>query len=166
MIKKYSAYLIGVFMGLALVPVSATSVLGSDKQDDIVALIHATGTMTVVDQMIDQQVPELMAGIRARGIDAPQAFYDQFEATAAQEFKKSKPELMRAIIAIYDTNFSHREILELSEFYRSPTGRKVITMAPEMVQQSLAVGEVWGAEISQKVIDRLRAELDQTQHEY
>lgn len=166
MLKRCVAYMAGLFLGLALVPISATDVWANEKQDDIVALIRATGTMEVVDQMIERQVPRLLEEIRGLGIDTSQMFYDRFETMAAQEFRNSKPQLVRAIIAIYDNNFSHQEILELSAFYQSSTGRKVITMAPQMVQQSLALGKVWGAEISQKVIDRLQAELAENQYEY
>ncbi len=166
MMKRVFAYLAVLALCLTLMPVSATRVLAGEKQDDIVALIRVTGTMEVMDQLIDVQVPKLMGVIRAMGLDAPPSFFEDFEVVAVQEFKNSKPELMRAIVAIYDTNFTHQEIREVAAFYRSPTGRKIIANTPQVVRQSLVVGQAWGAEISQRVITRLRAELAPAHYEY
>lgn len=166
MMKRVFAYLTVLVLSLTLMPGAVTTVLAGEKQDDIVALIQVTGTMDVMDQLIDAQVPELMGAIRAMGLDAPPSFFEDFEGVAVQEFKNSKPEFMRAIIAIYDTNFTHQEIREVAAFYRSSTGRKIIATTPQVVQQSLAVGQAWGAEISQRVIELLRTELAPVHYTY
>ncbi|NQV19825.1 MAG: hypothetical protein HQ511_00255, partial [Rhodospirillales bacterium] len=87
MMKRVFAYLAVLVLSLTLMPGSATKALAGEKQDDIVALIQVTGTMEVMDQLIDAQVPELMGVIRAMGLEAPPSFFEDFEVVAVQEFK-------------------------------------------------------------------------------
>jgi hypothetical protein len=78
------------------------------------------------------------------------AFWDDF-------MKEVKPEdLVNLVIPIYNKYFSDEEIVQLTAFYKSPIGIKLVEKLPMITQESVQVGMQWGKEISEKIIQRLR----------
>jgi hypothetical protein len=75
--------------------------------------------------------------------------------------KRSLPELEEPVIAIYDANFSADEIKQLVAFYQSPVGRKIVIQSPQLMQQSVAMGQSWGQQAGAHAIERIRAAAKQ-----
>jgi uncharacterized protein len=70
--------------------------------------------------------------------------------------------LMNTMIKIYDDNFSHSEIKDLTTFYRTPTGRKTVALMPSIMQKSLSAGQSWSKKLIPKfqeaILSRFREE--------
>jgi len=49
-------------------------------------------------------------------------------------------EMLPEMTAIYKETFNEQEIREMTAFYRTPTGRKVLETLPEVMQRSASVG--------------------------
>ena len=60
---------------------------------------------------------------------------------------------------IYARNFTVGEMHDLTAFYRSPTGQKLLEKTPAITQQSLAVGQAWGQKIAGELQSRMTEEL-------
>jgi hypothetical protein len=60
------------------------------------------------------------------------------------------------IIPIYDKYYSESEIKELTEFYQSALGKKVIATMPQIMQESMQAGQNWGRAIGEKVYTNLK----------
>ena len=88
-----------------------------------------------------------------------------------RDFEAAQPKLMEAFQAryselndllatVYASNFSAQELQDMTAFYRTPTGQKVLARLPSVAQQSLQVGQVWGkqvaGEVRQQLIDEMR----------
>ena len=71
--------------------------------------------------------------------------------------KRSLPELENPVIAIYDDNFSADEIKQLVAFYQSPVGRKIVIQLPQLMQQSVSMGQSWGQQAGARAVERIRA---------
>jgi len=71
--------------------------------------------------------------------------------------KRSLPELEDPVIAIYDANFSTDEIKQLVAFYQSPVGRKITVQLPQLMQQSVTMGQSWGQQARARAVERIRA---------
>jgi len=71
--------------------------------------------------------------------------------------KRSLPELEEPVIAIYDANFSADEIKQLVAFYQSPVGRKIVVQLPQLMQQSVTMGQAWGQQAGGRAVERIRA---------
>mgnify|MGYP006301968965 CR=1 FL=1 len=72
---------------------------------------------------------------------------DEFEKTAVDEIKI----LNRRLFPVFKKYFSHSELQEMIKFYRSPIGRKLSRVAPELTRDSTIVGIQWGQEIEQRI---------------
>ena len=64
--------------------------------------------------------------------------------------------LINMIIPIYDKYYSESEIRELTEFYQSALGKKVIATMPQIMQESMQAGQSWGRAIGEKVYTNLK----------
>lgn len=118
------------------------------KQANIRKLLEITGSgklgIQVMKQMIDSY--------RTSMPKVPQKFWDDF-------MKEADPQqLVELIVPIYDKYLTDEDVKNLIQFYQSPLGKKVIQVLPQITQQSMQAGQKWGAEIGQKVADKLKAE--------
>ena len=75
--------------------------------------------------------------------------------------KRSLPELEEPVITIYDNNFSADEIKQLVAFYQSPVGRKIVSQLPQLMQQSMTMGQSWGQQAGARAVERIRAAAKQ-----
>jgi hypothetical protein len=63
------------------------------------------------------------------------------------------------IAALYAEKLTLEEIRELTRFYSSGVGAKFIAMLPELMQQSMLLGQRWGEAIGREIESEARQEL-------
>lgn len=51
----------------------------------------------------------------------------------------NSPDLKKKVAGLYDKHFTHDEILQLTEFYRSPLGQKTLTGVPSIMKDVMDV---------------------------
>jgi hypothetical protein len=117
------------------------------KQAKIREILRLTGSgqmgTMVVHQMITALKPQ-MAGV-------PESFWQEF----MEEVKPA--ELEELVVPIYARHFSEAELQGLIDFYSSPLGRKVVGEMPQVLQESVAAGQVWGRQLAERVLARAKA---------
>lgn len=118
------------------------------KRDDIRKLIEITGSKKAVALML----PQMLAPMKSSFPQVP----DQFWQETAEEFKID--ELVDRLVPIYDKYYTHDDIRGIIAFYQSPLGLKLISTQPQVMQESLAVGQAFGQEIAIRVAARLKKE--------
>ncbi len=151
-----AAALVAAFVAGA--PIDALA-MDQAKHDDIKELLQLAGILKRAQTMADAMLPGIWEVVRKANPDIPQSVLDHTAVIVRDELDKALPELEEPIIAIYDANFTDDEIKTLLAFYRSPVGQKLTSQQPQMLQEGLAIGKVWGANIGQRVTARLRDEL-------
>lgn len=65
-------------------------------------------------------------------------------------------DLFNRMIPLYSKYYNEKEINDLIVFYKTPTGKKMVETMPQVMNESMQIGEKWGAEIGSKI----QAELD------
>ena len=70
-----------------------------------------------------------------------------------------KAEALDLVAPLYAERFSVAELNEVIAFYKSPTGAKFISAQPQILQQSMAIGQVWGRRIGEEVQREFQKEL-------
>jgi uncharacterized protein len=131
------------------------------KHRDIEKLVEMTGTIQNAMAVLDRMLPQMIEVIRKANPEIPQQVLDALANDGKEEFHKALPELIEPMISIYDANYSADEVRQLLAFYQSPLGRKMIARMPEITQQSIAVGNAWGASAGERVAARIRASAKQ-----
>jgi len=68
--------------------------------------------------------------------------------------------LSEMMYPIYGSRFTETELTELIEFYRTPLGKKLIRVLPEITQEGIQAGQMLGQtlapEIERRILTRLR----------
>lgn len=96
---------------------------------------------------LESSLPALQAAMP----QAPEGFWSQFVALA----KEDLPAFVDAITPIYAARFTRAELEDLIAFYRSPTGRRLIQLQPELIREGTVVGQQWGAKLGAEAARRV-----------
>jgi hypothetical protein len=116
------------------------------KHDKILKMIEISGSARLGEQV----AKSLIGSFRNIYSNVPDEFWDSF----SKEIKAD--DLRDLVIPIYDKYYSEDDIDHLIEFYSSPTGQKMIQVAPMILQESMSVGQAWGEKIGTKVVEELQ----------
>lgn len=117
----------------------------SSKTASIKTLLEVTGS----GKLGVQVVQNMLASYKQSLPNVPQDFWDNL-------IKELKPEvLIEMIIPIYDKYYTADEIKKLIEFYQTPLGKKLISVMPQIMQESMQTGQAWGEEVGKKVYKNL-----------
>lgn len=88
-----------------------------------------------------------------------------FKPVMLQFFKKhmSYESLKPDIVAIYSDAFTAAELKEINEFYKTPTGAKVVEKMPELMKKSGQIGEQRVQNNIQELQEMIRIEAERIQ---
>lgn len=122
--------------------------------------------LTEADKMFDGVLPVLLkqqlAAVQKQRPGMSPEVLKRFEVLFEAEAKKGIDKVMDQVAEVYTGVLSEKELKEISAFYKSPVGRKMIEIKPEMANQAMKIGIGWAQEvgtvIGQKVIEKLKAE--------
>jgi hypothetical protein len=86
--------------------------------------------------------------------------YDKVMPIMTEVALKQLDKLTDEIAVIYARTFSADEMRQVAAFYRTPVGQRFLDKVPDILQQSMALGQKFGEalvkEIQQTLIDELR----------
>jgi hypothetical protein len=133
-----------VFVLVFFVGVSAFGIYGQTKNDDIVRLLRISGSDKMSEQVFDAMILQFntLPGV-------PNEFWVRFRQ------RINFDDLLYQMIPIYDRYYTHDEIKQLIAFYGSPLGRKMVEVAPSIMQESMAIGQSWGERLGQNIVNEL-----------
>jgi hypothetical protein len=119
-----------------------------EKEKQIRTLLDLTGMTALVQSMTDQI------------FDSFERNFPDVKPEAWQRLRKKMPaeELIELVIPVYDRYYTTEDLTAVVEFYRTPVGQKVIRTLPDITRESSAIGERWGAERAEEVLEELKAE--------
>ncbi|OYZ89790.1 MAG: hypothetical protein B7X99_18670 [Rhizobiales bacterium 17-65-6] len=75
------------------------------------------------------------------------------------EFEKRQAEIIDMVAASYAQRFTEAELKEALAFFKSPTGQKLVTDRPAIVQQAVQNIQAWSAQLNSDAMERIRVEM-------
>ena len=105
--------------------------------------MHVRKQLDAVMELVKKQLPLLSRSALAK--QSPkmtpenQAMLDQLAIQQIQKMYEKLPldELMQAVLPVYQQHFTHGEIQEITRFYSSPSGQKLLSQMPSITLESL-----------------------------
>lgn len=73
-------------------------------------------------------------------------------------------ELAESLAVVYAHNFSVAELHDLTAFYRTPTGQRLIERQPAIARESLIAGQQFGQKLAADLRERIGEELRKRGH--
>jgi hypothetical protein len=140
--------------GLAMAQQAQGEGQGQAQEDDAAAkrqnirrLLELTGSARIGQQVIRQ----MMETFKKANPKVPESFWNQM----ANEFDSAA--MVDLVVPIYDKHLTHEDVKGLIAFYESPVGRKMVSVLPAIIQESLQAGQQWGMDIARRIQQRLEA---------
>jgi hypothetical protein len=79
--------------------------------------------------------------------------------TIAQQAAGKEKEIGEQMAKIYANDFTEQEMKDLTAFYKSPLGQKVLSQEPKSIQASMGFMSQWAQSFGESVVAQFRAEM-------
>src|SRR5262249_26020639 len=73
-------------------------------------------------------------------------------------------ELVDLLATVYARNFSVDELHDITAFYHTPTGQKLIERQPTLARESMAGAQQWAVGLQAELAQRIEQELSKREH--
>jgi hypothetical protein len=117
--------------------------ISKEKRTEIEKMLRLTGMGKLMEQMKGQMI----SGLKAQISQVPEGFWEKF----AQ--KMDTHELLEKIIPVYDKYYTIEDLKAVNAFYESPAGQKVLSSLPQIMQESMKIGQEWGQKIGKQAAE-------------
>ncbi len=108
------------------------------KQESIKELIHITGNDSMMNKMIDGMVPAMTNQMLSEVKDSTaKARSVEIMKIAMETAKELAPKMSVLMTSYYDKYFTESEINDFLAFYKSSTGKKSISLMPQMMNDMM-----------------------------
>ena len=157
---------IAAMLALTLL-MAAPSAAQSPSAESMAAARELVSTMRLSDQL-KALMPMIMNSMKAAMLAgrSPE-FVRDFEAFVPKlmaEFDNRTGEFTGVLATVYAANFTAQELRDMTAFYRTPTGQKMLERLPTVMQQSMQLGQTYGKKIGDEVMQRMIEELRKKGH--
>jgi len=144
---------IAILLVVSLFVSAAQAQISPAKRAEIQKLLRLMGMEKLMTQMKEQMITTF----KAQQPGVSEDFWTRMSD------KMDVRELLDQIIPIYDKYYTLDDLKNLNAFYESPTGQKVITTMPQVMQESSNVGLAWGQKVGRE-IDQAAQKEQKTTH--
>jgi hypothetical protein len=139
--------------------------LTQEKINAIKELMSITGSIQLAQLLgnaIVQQMSNLLRKTNPEIDPKALKILEEEVMTLMHEETVEKGSFQQLIYPIYNKYLTLEEIREFIRFYRTPVGKKAISVMPKMMQESMQASEAWaqslGPVIQQRVLTRFEKE--------
>jgi hypothetical protein len=127
---------------------------------ELVVASRATDQFKALLPLIIQQLKPVVV----QGRPEIERDYDKIMPLMMESAQRQLDQMMEEMAAIYAGNFTADEIRQVTAFYRTPVGQKVLDKTPIIAQQSMMSGQKFGQRAAQELQVRIREELRKRGH--
>lgn len=136
-------------LALALCPaLVARAEVSPEKRAEIDTMLRLTGMEKLVTQMMTQ----MTARMKAEAPQIPPAFWDKLSA------RMTGQSFIDKIVPVYDKYYTIEDLHAVNTFYSSPAGQKILATLPQVMHESMQIGQDWGKQMAQEVVAEMQAE--------
>lgn len=71
---------------------------------------------------------------------------------------KNIDSLIEKLTPLYTKYYTEKEIEDLTAFYKSPTGKKMVETMPDLMKESMMIGQKWGTDLATEITQEIERE--------
>jgi hypothetical protein len=136
--------------------------LSNQKKDAIKELIEVTGALNIGKQFSQMMVSQMTVMLKKSKSDVPEKAFDILKEVVDSTIDEEMSSFIELCYPIYHKYLTLDEIKKMIEFYKTPIGKKVVKVMPEMMQESMLAAQQWaqsiGIKFEKRFISRLKEE--------
>jgi hypothetical protein len=147
-------------------PAAAQEEIDEASMAAAVELVEAADMDQIFDTVLPlfgDQIVQLVLQVKPELKGKFEPLVDEFLKTALTE---GREEFMREMAKLYARRLTVAQMNDITSFYRTETGRKLVEIMPGLQVEAAQIGSAWGEKIALKTFERLRAKLKEDGHEF
>lgn len=121
-------------------------------------VMEASGTAKQFDAVMPMMFGQLSGAFSKVAPDKGSVIKEVMDKLLPR-FSARKQELIDQIAVLYAEKFTIEELKAIVTFYKSPVGAKMVQTQPELMGQSMQLGQRWGQQIGKELEEEARKEL-------
>lgn len=144
--KKLLVFAVITMVALASV---AQSEVPAAKRQEIEKMLRLTG----MEKLMAQMKTQMITSLKTQMPQVSKEFWTRFES------RMDMGVLLEKIIPLYDKYYTTEDLKAVNAFYQSAAGQKVLSTLPQIMQESMAMGQEWGKKIGEQAAAEAGQEL-------
>jgi len=156
--------ILSILVMLTYTQLSFSEELTVEKKQVIDEMLELTGALEVAEMMgvslSNQMISALAKQDGSMDPKVVAVIQDEAAKIMHSEFIENRF-IHQMSYKIYHKHFSLSELNELVAFYKTPTGRKMARLTPQISQEGMIAGQQHGATLGPVIERRMRARLEQ-----
>jgi|tagenome__1003787_1003787.scaffolds.fasta_scaffold20964193_2 hypothetical protein len=132
--------------------------------------VAAAKELMLASKMTDQinlMIPAVMPQLKplvTKGDPRIERDFDELMPVVLKMANARLDDFVNAGAGIYARHFTADEIRQVTQFYRSPAGQKFLQKQPEVLKESMALGQRFGQAVAQDLQSHMAEELRKRGH--
>jgi hypothetical protein len=126
-------------------------------------MLVTKGSMRMFDPVIPTVIERVKNSLLPTNLNVSREL-NEVAALLRQEYDPKREEISADIARIFAQRFSEKELKDLTAFYKTPLGQKLIREEPAAIEESFQRAQRWADQFSDTVMSRFRAEMQKKGH--
>ena len=139
-----------MLLGLILIVSSSLTAQTDDFDKDILIFFKVSGVETTYKSAIVNMMDMMAKNMNITDNELIKELKDEMSTD------ENIAEILNEMRIIYKKHFSQADIKALIKFYESPIGKKLVKEQPNVMTESMEVGQNWGRSLGEKVYKRIQ----------
>lgn len=162
--RSHAIYLGAHFLGGVVVPAGYWK--GEEtvpSPSEIRALMQASGAADIPSTLGPVMAQQIIATLRQSNPSMPLRVQVVVTEVTAKFLRQRAEEdhLVDRLVPIYSKYLTKDDVRQMTEFYLSPVGRKLVRLSPQITSESAAIGRTWATSIPPGLQTELTKKLQQ-----
>lgn len=118
--------------------------------------------------MFDPLIPGIIESVKNTFVPTNPGLIKEFDEVAAllrKEFETRHGEVIENFARLYAAKFSEQELKDITAFYKTPVGQKLLNDEPAILDEGLSQAQAWSRKLADEVMVRFRAEMKKRGHD-
>jgi hypothetical protein len=149
---------------LALALGGATAATAADISPEKRAAIDELMVVSNVRNMMDQIMPQMLQTfeklIEAENPGKNREIASILTKYFAESFDAYEDDFYEALYIVYDRHLSVEDIKAMTEFYKTPAGQRILAALPQITQESMSAGMIFGQQAGREALEKAKADLE------
>lgn len=142
--KKLSLFFLLPFF-FATGSVAMAKAIDSEKRKEIEKMLQLTG----MEKLMNQMKTQIIGSFKASHPNVPHSYWKSMEVNLDMN------QLLERLLPLYDKYYSLEDLKAVNAFYSTPTGKKILSTMPQLMQESMEIGQKWGEQAGLKIAQEL-----------
>jgi hypothetical protein len=152
---------------LAITCLAATAVPGQEPSAGALAAARDMLVTKGGTTFFDPVVPGVIESVKNSLVPTHLQLYKELNDVAAllrKDYEPKRAEVLNNAARVFAQHFTEQELKDITAFYKTPLGQKMLKEEPVAIEQSLKGAQDWAKSFSETVTARFYSEMQKKGH--